>query len=98
MILHEESNSVSAVCAGLKRAIPPSLAGRAKSSLFCIIWWWSTSKCGNQFSSDDHFKGQEDLANAGHGASKVGPLASHPTSECRMSSMRLCLCYGCQLF
>ena len=28
----EKRNSVSAVCAGLTRAIPPSLAGRAKSS------------------------------------------------------------------
>ena len=97
VILVEERNSVSVVCVGLTRAIPPSLAGRARRSPFCVVWWWSTCKCRSQFSSDDHFKGQEVEANAGHGASEIGPLAGHSMSKCCMSSMRLGACNGCQL-
>ena len=51
-----------------------------------------------QFSSDDHFKGQEVGANARHGASEVCPLAGHSMGECCMSSMRLGECNGSQLF
>ena len=97
MILVEERNSVSVACVGLTRAIPPNLAGRAKRSR-CVVWWRSTCKCRNQFSSDCHFKGQEVGTNAGHGVSEVCPLAGHSMDECCMSSMRLGVCNCSQMF
>ena len=60
--------------------------------MLCVVWWWSTCECKNQFGSDDLFEGQKVGTNAGHGTGEVGPIAGH-----RICSMRLAMCNGCKL-